>query len=144
MDTERLAEFGSTIVILAGIVFVALGQVGVPGLETRVLYTLAITAVPFVPIVYYLVYVGDLETYMIGPWGPEDIVFLGVVAPLLAAVVWAGDTFLAGSAFYWVLVGPGILGAIVVAVVVRSLAIGEWPPGSRTRAEREGDPSDPQ
>lgn len=140
MDTERLAEFVSTLVIVAGIAFAALGQFDVTGLQDRVLYAVAITVVPFAPIVYYLVYVGSLETYMIGPWGPEDLVFLGVVAPLLAAVVWVADTYLADSAIYWIVLVPGILAAIVVAVVVRSLAIGEWPPGSRARAEREAGP----
>lgn len=138
MDTERLAEFVSTLVIVGGIMYVTVGSAGVEDLQTRLLYTAAVTLVPFAPLVYLLVYRFDLESHMIGPWGPEDIVFLAAVAPGLFAVVWIADAFFAGSPLYWVVVAPGIVAAILLAVVVRSLTVGEWPPGSAARSESGG------
>lgn len=137
MDTERLGEFVSTLVIVAAIAVLAFWRFGFRDPVELLGFAAAVTLVPFAPIVWYLVYRTDAESHMLGPWGPEDVVFLAIVTPGMVGTVWVADTSLGDGALYWIVVIGGIVASIAVAVVARSLAIGEWPPGANAREARE-------
>jgi len=140
MDTDRLAEFVSTIVIVGMIAVLAVDRIGTSGLQDTLLTAGGIAIAFGVPFAALLVYVFDVGESHIGPWGPGDVVFVAAVAPPILGTVWVADTYELGGVLYGVTMIVGILGSILFAVVVRDATVGEWPPGSGVRSERERGP----
>lgn len=138
-DAGPVAQVVSTALIIAALIFLVVPNFGYEGLESRLLATAAGAVVVALPIAVYMVYVrgGDEESHYFGPWGPADLLFLAVVVPVLVGVTWLADTYALTGVLYWLLIAVGLLVAVVLGTVVRSLALGEWPPGSD--AKRMGD-----
>lgn len=141
MDTDRLAEFVSTVVIVGMVAALAVPQFGTSGVQQTLLAAAAIAIVFGVPFAALLVYAFDVGSSHIGPWGPEDVVFVAAVAPPMLATVWVTQAYGLDGVIYGVTMVVGFLGSILLAVVVRDATVGEWPPGSSASAERrEGPP----
>ncbi|GAB3681433.1 hypothetical protein GCM10028857_05660 [Salinarchaeum chitinilyticum] len=140
MDTERLAEFVSTVVIVGIVAALAVPQFGVSGVQQTLLAAGAIAIGFGVPFAALLVYVFDVSSSHVGPWGPEDVVFVAAVAPPMLATVWATEAYGLTGVVYGVAMVVGFLASILLAVVVRDATVGEWPPGSSARSERRGGP----
>ncbi|AGN02729.1 hypothetical protein L593_13950 [Salinarchaeum sp. Harcht-Bsk1] len=137
MDTDRFVEFLSTIVIVGMIAVLAVPRFGVTGLEDRLLTSAAVAIVAGGPFAVLVVYVFDVDSSHLGPWGPEDVVFVAAVAPPVAATVWAADAVGLSGTLYGVAVLAGAILSIGFAVVVRDATVGEWPPGSGAERRRE-------
>lgn len=140
MDTDRLAEFLSTVVIVGMIGLLAARTVGISSVQEQLL-TGASTAVVFgVPFAFLLVYVFDVGSSHVGPYEPEDVVFLAAVAPPVALTVWLVDAAGLTGVLYVGAILIGVFASIVLAVVVRDLTVGEWPPGSGVPRDRDAGP----
>lgn len=140
MDTDRLTEFVSTVVIVGMVAALAVPQFGVSGLQQTLLAAAAIAIGFGVPFAALLVYVFDVGSSHVGPWGPEDVVFVAAVAPPMLATVWVTEAYGLSGVLYGVAIVVGFLGAILFAVVVRDATVGEWPPGSSSLTEGKGGP----
>jgi len=137
MDTDRFVEFLSTIVIVGMIAVLAVPRFGVTGLEDRLLTSAAVAIVAGGPFAALLVYVFDMDSSHLGPWGPEDVVFVAAVAPPIAGTMWLVDEGGLDGALYAIAVLVGVVVSVGIAVVVRDATVGEWPPGSGANKRRE-------
>lgn len=140
MDTDRFAEFVSTVVIVGMVGVLAARVADVAAIEDQLLAGASAAIVVGVPFSFFMVYVLDGGSGHFGPWDPEDVVFLAAAAPLLALTLWLGNALnLSGvlNAAYFVV---GVLLSLAGAVVVRDLTVGEWPPGSGIDHESDAGP----
>lgn len=141
MDTDRFAEFCSTVVIVGMLAVLAVPRFGVSGV-TDILLASAAVALGFgVPFAAFLVYVVDVGDSHVGPWGPEDVVFIAAVAPPAFGTVWGAQQLGLEGVVYGVAVAVGLVASILFAAVVRDATVGEWPPGSGvSERSRDGPP----
>lgn len=144
MDSEQLGEVVSTTLIYAIVAFAVAPNFGFDGLQGRITAALVGGVVVGLPLAAFAVLVyGGEESFLIGPWGPEDLVFLLGAAAVLAGVVYGANSIgLEGNA-YWAVVGGGAILAVAAGVVVRDATVGEWPPGSGARRGGEQGPDGP-
>lgn len=140
MDTDRFVEFLSTVVIVGMIAVLAVPRFGVSGVADILLASAALAVGFGVPFAAFLVYFVDLESGHLGPWGPEDVVFIAAVAPPAFGTVWGAEQLGLEGVVYGVAVAVGLFASILFAVVVRDATVGEWPPGSSTREDARGGP----
>lgn len=140
MDTDRFVEFLSTVVIVGMIAVLALPRFGVSGVTDVLLASAAVAVAVGGPFAAFLVYVLDLESSHVGPWGPEDVVFIAVIGPSAFGVLWGAEQLGLDGAMYGVVVAVGLFASILFAAVVRDATVGEWPPGSGARDRTGGGP----
>lgn len=135
MDTDRFAEFVSTVVIVGMIAVLAVQQFGVSGVRDVALAA-AVVALTFgVAFAALLVYVLKVGSSHVGPWDPEDAVFVAAVAPPAFGTVWVADAAGLSGVVYGAAVVVGLFASILFAVVVRDATVGEWPPGSAVQSD---------
>lgn len=143
MDIDRFAEFCSTVVIVGMIALLAVPNFGVSGVTNVLLASASVALVFGVPFAAFLVYVIDLGSSHVGPYGPEDVVFIAAVAPPAFGTVWGARQLGLEGIVYGVAVALGLLASILLAAVVRDATVGEWPPGSGARDHsQDGPPGD--
>lgn len=138
MDTDRVVEFVSTVVIAGMIGLLAAPQVGATALEDRLFVAVSVAVMVGVPFAAIVVYVLNVNSSHVGPWGPEDVVFLAAVAPPAAATVWIVEELGLSGILYIGAITAGVVLSMGIAVVVRDATVGQWPPGSKAREERRG------
>lgn len=143
MDTEEIGEIVSTALILGLVAFLAAPSFGYETLQRRVGVAVAFTVIVALPIAAYMVLVSDGYSHFFGPWGPEDLVFLVAIAPVLTGTVWLADSYGLTGVAYWLVVAVGLLAALAFGIVVRAATVGEWPPGAEYRGATDGDGGPP-
>jgi len=136
MNTDRIVEFVSTVVIAGMIGFLGAPQVGATALDDRLFAAASFAVIVGVPFATVVVFVLGMEGNHLGPWGPEDVVFLAAVAPPVGGTMWVVDELSLTGVPYLLALLTGIAISIGIAVVVRDATVGEWPPGSKARKER--------
>lgn len=140
MDTEAVVQFVSTILIVWMIAALGAANAGVGGLQTILLTATGFAVAIGAPLAFLLVFVLDVESTHIGPWDVEDLVFLVAVVPPLAGGVWlVREIGLTGIPYFVSLLFIFVV-SVAFAVIVRDATVGQWPPGSAMREEREGGP----
>jgi len=141
MDTDRVVELVSTVVIIWMIVALAALNVSGQSLENALLFATAAALAVGLPFAALLIFVLNVDSSHVGPWDAGDLVFMAAVLPPLAGGVWAAQELGLGDLMYGVVVLFVFLVSVAFAVIVRDATVGEWPPGSAARRERtEGGP----
>jgi|GEM_PF-3047730 len=140
METEDIVQFVSTILIVWMIAALGAANGGVGDLQSVLVAATGLAIVLGAPLAFLLVFVLDVESTHIGPWDAEDLVFLVAVVPPLAGGVWlVREIDLTGIPYFVSLLVIFVV-SVAFAVVVRDATVGQWPPGSAMREEREGRP----